>query len=381
MEKQFKIIAIGPLPNVKKKSFSGQAIMFSGMTEFLKDNNSHVDVIDISSSSESNSRYCRYIEYVNIFLQLLFNCVRRKYDLAYLTSSLGKLGIHRDIIFIFILRIFRVKIILHQFGADISGIGTLSKGYRKRFCRLMESVSAIIVEGNYIESLLAEVPEIKDKLHVIPNGLPYEGRRAQRPKYYDGGEPFVLFYLSNLIRSKGYFDVLKAMNILVNIKNLNVRCVFAGRFMPSADDEIKFDNSVNEFNKYIDEHGLKNKIEYFVGLYGNEKEDYFLSANVFTLPTYYINEGQPVSIIEAMSYGCVPLVTEYRHIPMMVNENNGCFVMPRDPEGIAAQIEYLITHPDIYEEKSKQCIVDYQNKYKFEVYAAKVWECMLTIIS
>ena len=140
-------------------------------------------------------------------------------------------------------------------------------------------------------------------------------------------------------------------------------------------------SSKGDFDKFVTEHSLNDRIEYYPGLYGDEKDRYFQEANVFLLPSYYINEGQPVSIIEAMAYGCVPVVTNYRHIPMMVDNSNGFYVKPKSPEDIAEKVKYLILHPEEYADKSQKAIKDYQQKFKFEVFATRVIDCMNNVIS
>lgn len=44
------------------------------------------------------------------------------------------------------------------------------------------------------------------------------------------------FFMNNMIESKRYVDVLKALDILINEMHLNVECIFAGRFMSVIDD-------------------------------------------------------------------------------------------------------------------------------------------------
>lgn len=151
--------------------------------------------------------------------------------------------------------------------------------------------------------------------------------------------------------------------------------------MAAADDGRSGISNKEDFDNYIKEHQLGSVVSYYPGMYGEQKDKVFAESNVFLLPTYYINEGQPVSIIEAMAYGCVPIVTEYRHIPMMVNTGNGCFVTPQDPQQIAETIVYLMDHPDDYAEKSKVCIQDYKEKFTFDKYASQVFEKMNEVIN
>ena len=377
-----KIIAIGTQSDIRHNMFTGQSVMFDGVVSRLRENKDKVSVVDISSHFNSNAVILRCIDYLMVLTIIIINLTKNEYDMAYIVTSQSRNGFIRDDVMITLCRWFKIPVITHQYGANYRQLlESLDNNGTNRLRKMLSYVSTIIVEGNYMKEQFSFLPDYRTKVRPIPNGLPIEGKHVQIAKEYDGKNTFVLFYLSNLIWSKGYFDVLQAVDILVNQEHLDVRCIFSGRFMSSADDERPGISNKEDFDRFIVEHQLTDRIEYHQGLYGEEKDMYFYKSNAFLLPSYYINEGQPVSIIEAMAYGCVPLVTEYRHIPMMINDNNGCFVKPRCPQDIAAQIKYLMIHPDIYSKKSKQCIIDYQQNFKFDVYASKVMECMNNIIS
>ena len=377
-----KIIAIGTQSDIRHNMFTGQSVMFDGVVSRLRENKDKVSVVDISSHFNSNAVILRCIDYLMVLTIMIINLTKNEYDMAYIVTSQSRNGFIRDDVMITLCRWFKIPVITHQYGANYRQLlESLDNNGTNRLRKMLSYVSTIIVEGNYMKEQFSFLPDYRTKVRPIPNGLPIEGKHVQIAKEYDGKNTFVLFYLSNLIWSKGYFDVLQAVDILVNQEHLDVRCIFSGRFMSSADDERPGISNKEDFDRFIVEHQLTDRIEYHQGLYGEEKDMYFYKSNAFLLPSYYINEGQPVSIIEAMAYGCVPLVTEYRHIPMMINDNNGCFVKPRCPQDIAAQIKYLMIHPDIYSKKSKQCIIDYQQNFKFDVYASKVMECMNNIIS
>lgn len=377
-----KILAIGTQSDLLRKRFTGQSVMFDGIVDSLNRNGDVVKVININSRFGSQSVYFRSLDYAIVLLEVVWYLVWNKCDLCYITTAQSKKGFLRDNAIIGLAHLFRVKVIAHQYGANykqlLDALGNRGKG---RLIRMLNHCTAIIVEGQYMKGQYCFLDDYEEKVRVIPNGLPIVGKSANQPKVYLPSEPFKLYYLSNLIWSKGYFDVLKAVDLLVNKYNKNVECVFSGAFMSSIDDERDGVSNKLDFDQYIKEHKLENKVSYYTGMYGAEKDAAFFSSNVFLLPTYYINEGQPVSIIEAMAYGCVPIVTEYRHIPMMVTKGNGCFVEPRNPEQIADTIVWLMEHPEEYSTKSELCIRDYQAKFTFDKYASKVLECMSEAIN
>ena len=371
--KKKKVLLIGTCSDIKNNRFTGQSIMFDGVVKALEGSGYSPYVIDVSSRWGSSSIY-RMIDYLLVLIKELCVLCRHKVYFSYIVTSQSRRGFYRDFFMVTLLRIFRVKVIAHQYGANYNQLlDSVNKLEKYLLVKNIDYISKIIVEGEYMKNQFSFYDGYRPKVDVVPNGLPTEGKNMGIPKVYDkNAEPFTLFYLSNLIFSKGYFDVLKAVNLLNNTYKMNVKCIFAGQFMSSADDVHPGISNKANFYEYIDKYDLSDYITYFPGLYGEDKDYYFHKSHAFILPTYYINEGQPVSILEAMAYGCVPIVTKYRHIPMMVDESNGCYVNPSSPESICKSIIELVKNPELYQYKSQKAIEDYKTKFTFDKFTASV---------
>ncbi|MEI6696622.1 MAG: glycosyltransferase family 4 protein [Bacteroidota bacterium] len=374
-----KILAIGTLSNIENKIFTGQSIMFDGLIAYLISKDCFVDIINISLKNNENNRWkkllLQIILYIKCFLKQFLLLSKNSYYCAYITTAQSKIGFYRDEVFIKILKLFKVRVVTHQFGANYTDfINNLSPSLKRRLFNTLSLVDNIIVEGEYMKSQFSFLDNYEIKVKTIPNGLPAKEIDSHYcSKEYIENTPFRLIYLSNMVVSKGYFDVINAIDLLINKYNRNVYCVFAGRFMNSPDDPKQIGlNFKDLFLKIIKDKKLENHVEYHEGLYGKEKRDCFLKSHSFILPTYYTAEGQPVSIIEAMAYGAVPIVTNFRHIPLMVNEDNGCFVSPKNPEDIANRVIELMDNPTIYAEKSKKSIEIYEDKFIFSKYCERI---------
>lgn len=376
------VLAIGPQSDIAHNKFTGQSVMFDGIVgKLLKDGNK-VTIIDISSRFNSKSVLLRSLDYAIVILKVFSSLLSTRYNICYITTAQSKKGFLRDNVIVGLMRLFKVNVVAHQYGANYHQLtDALSDKGMKKLKRMLDYISVIIVEGEHMKEQYSFFEGYENKVKVIPNGLPVVGKNAMHPKSFNGDVPFRMYYLSNLIWSKGYFDVLQAVDILVNKEGRDVKCVFAGKFMASVDDKRPGISNKEDFDKFIEDHHLADVVSYYPGMYGEQKDEMFAKANVFLLPTYYINEGQPVSIIEAMAYGCVPIVTRYRHIPMMVTEENGCFVEAKRPEQIAKAVKELMDNPGEYAEKSANSIKDYKEKFTFEEYASQVLKCMNEVVN
>ena len=75
-------------------------------------------------------------------------------------------------------------------------------------------------------------------------------------------------------------------------------------------------------------------------------------CDLFILPSYY--EGLPMALLEAMSFGLVPVVTSVGSIPMVITHGfNGFFVPLKESAGIVDSIIQLAEDPDMFRTMSK----------------------------
>jgi glycosyltransferase involved in cell wall biosynthesis len=143
-----------------------------------------------------------------------------------------------------------------------------------------------------------------------------------------------LLFLSNMIPSKGYFDVLDAVHLL-HARDVPVEAVFAGGWESDADRKA--------FEAAVAAYGLTHRVTHLGSVSDRARiRALYLDADVFLLPTYYPTEAQPISVIEALSAATPVVTTQHASIPAMVREGQeALFVPPRAPEAIAAALERL----------------------------------------
>ena len=69
------------------------------------------------------------------------------------------------------------------------------------------------------------------------------------------------------------------------------------------------------------------------------KLNYLQKSDIFILPTFYMNEGQPISIIEAMATSNAIITTKFRSIVDLMREGKeGFFISKNNPKEIAEKI-------------------------------------------
>jgi glycosyltransferase involved in cell wall biosynthesis len=259
---------------------------------------------------------------------------------VYLTTSQSWPGFLKDLVFIACARLGRHRIVLHRHGGGYQDFYHAQTGLRRALIRhALGAADRLVVLGQALSGMYAFLPDYRDKVVVVHNGLPEDlpdWERVLATKARAGDEIRIL-YLSNLIESKGYLDVLEAVRRLVHDHGLDVRADFAGEFWFISDSQLysSADQAQADFLARLQSYGLHERVAWHGRASGDFKRELLARAHYFVLPTAYKYEGQPVSIIEAMAYGALVVSTAFRAIPEMLNEGRaGLLVEPGRPQQI-----------------------------------------------
>ena len=379
-----KLIVVG-CTTQENKLVNGHSMMFQLFVDKLAERKIETVVVDFGKSLDPNFSskrvsgkfsFTKLADNFLLIFKFLNVLILHPHTPVYITTSQSKVGFIRDFIFINLAKLLGRKVVAHQFGANYEKFyAGQSVSLQHKIKSTLAKADRIIVEGDFTKKQFSFLENYESKVISIPNGLPEKiDSAAISPKALTSDQPVQLLYLSNLIESKGYWDVLEAINILVNREGKNIKAIFSGKFLEDVDDKLysSSDEARKAFFEYIKKNNLETNIDYFDGLYANDKKEAFKKSHFFILPSYYINEGQPVSVVEALAYGCIPIVTEYRLIPDMVNRSNGFFVPKKSPEDIVTVVLCMFNDKGSYKERSAAGIQFYKDNFTAEKYIDKI---------
>ena len=320
----------------------------------------------------------RVYEYSYLFLKyLLYLLKTNKTCNIYITVGQSSAGFSRDVVFFSLGILFQRKIYAHLKGGNFKNFYQNSNFIFKRLIYFYYSkLYKVIILGSSLQNNFDFSDKINKKVIIVENGL--TENIVKNDFKINMGSRINILYLSNLIQSKGYLDLLAALKILEN-DTLDFSCIFAGSIFLSPDDPIKMNE--NEIKFFLDSsiNKLKNKDNVkFVGpVYNKEKIKLLKEADVFVLPTYYMNEGQPISIIEAMAYKNVIISTPYRSIIDLVsNGKEGILLSPKKPKLIANALLNLYLNKDKILQMKKQSYLTYSKKFTKEKHLSKMLEVL-----
>ena len=363
-----RLMLAGPLPPPEH----GQSLSFEMLCRALRDRGYTSRVVNIQgkeSSSRGRFTFRRSVETLRPLVLFVGGLIAR-YRRVYITISRSRAGFMRDMVMVWMARLWSCRIVVHVHGGNYDGFyRTQPRIWRFLIRHTLRRTHRIVVLSERLRGMFDFDPTLKERIAVVPNGLPFllntvtQGRRLRRDR------PVRLLFLSNLIQSKGYLDVLKAVAILRKTTAIPLEAVFAGRFLSFPDDPEPMSPKGAEakFHEYVAANDLEDIVRYLGPVVGEAKRRVLETSDFFLLPTGNFFEGQPISIIEAMAYGCVVISTDYRAIPdMLIDGATGTFVEYSRPDRIADAVRRIVMEPGKYEAMSKAACGHYARNFTMQ---------------
>ena len=368
-------ILIGSLP----PPITGQTIAFQMACEGFQERKLPSRVINLSGGEhtrpEGRFSLRRLVQLLKPFCKALILLFGQKN--LYLSATQNWVGFLRDSIFILLATIGRQRIVIHFQGGNYDGFyASLSPLQQYVVRAFLKPVDTILILGKSLYGMFDFDPALRDKIQVVFNGLPYDIEELSlEPKHLPPGELPKLLFLSNLIVSKGYLQVLEALHILVHDLRTDVECHFCGSFVLASDicPYSTPEEAEADFLHRIEKLGLGKHAFWHGPVDGKRKLRFLQESHFFLLPTRYAYEGQPISIIEALAFGLVVITTPYRTIPEMVEKGKVAELISFDqPEEIARVIESYIRDPGKFEAMSRASIDQYRKTFTREQHLNKL---------
>lgn len=214
----------------------------------------------------------------------------KKRKTLYLALS-GGLRQWIDFLFIVIAKIFKVEIFIHHHSFAYLNSSPLVS----RVCLALLSKDNHIVLCDVMGDRLSIRYGInRSMIHVLSNSAFVNPSINSIDLILNAKKFLRVGFLSNITEAKGIFDFFDLMETLF-AQNLPVEGLIAGPLDPLI---------ASDFHSRLER--LPN-VKYIGPVYDEEKTTFFLDIDLLVFPTRYVNEAEPVTILEALSFG-IPVV-------------------------------------------------------------------------
>lgn len=375
----YKILVCGPRP---KSEMTGVALAVELLIQGLVDADIpfvSVDTTFFNRTGRSGTfSSLRALETLLVILRVW--CLLPLCRIYYTTMSTSVFGFARDYLTVLAAKLMGKRIVLHLHGGGFEGFYRNQSLFVQSLIRSnLRRVDTIIVLGELLKDQFDCVGEfVQPKLVVVPNGLTLGidepvafGRRL------GSNRPIQLLYLSSLMPSKGFLDVLQATKLLADMDADRYHLHLCGGFVDASTEVNREVTNQEELKRYLKKFDIEECVTYHSQVTGLKKRKRFEEASIFLLPTSYPWEGQPLSIIEAEAFS-IPVISCYhKGIPEQVVDGvSGRLVPPRSPRAIADAVREICSSDERYQKYSQAAREQYELNFKRDVHLSRMFDAI-----
>lgn len=315
-----EVILVGPNPD-PKVALGG----VSSVVGFILNNNKECNYIHFEQGSRDKEKggfhkitrvVKRYWKWKKLLTEDSERIIHYNFDLS-------PFSILRDYPFMRMARNLNRKMVIHVHGGVFMTspqVPFLYDFFLKKIFSWEDTPFIVLSER---EKKNIELRYETKNIHVLPNSVTIP--KSLNKKRTDAS--LNIGYFGRITEAKGMQELLDA-TIKLKEKQVAFKLFFAGKKEPPVDYVGLFSEALGD-------------IFHYVGIVSGKKKEEFLSGlDVFVLPSYF--EGLPMSLLESMSYGIVPIVTAVGSIPEVVTDGeNGLIIKDHDVETIVSAIQRI----------------------------------------
>lgn len=226
----------------------------------------------------------------------------------------------RKAIILHLAKAFRKKTVFHLNGSKFNVFYEESAPAVKAFITHTLNITdlVLVVSRQWGNDILAK--KVTSKIKVLYNPVTLPDTCIKR----DDNIVNILF-MGKIGHRKGAYDVVEAAKLIDNDK---VKINMYG------------DGETKKLQSLVKKAGLKHIINVEDWISGDKVQEAFQKADIYILPSY--NEGLPLSVLEAISYGLPVISTKVGGTPEAVIDGiNGYLIEPGDYKLLAEKISIL----------------------------------------
>lgn len=318
-----KVIIISPSLN-PEENVSG----ISSVAQFIISNNKEVEYIHFEvgkKDAESGGKLSRIRRIWRNRVE--WKRLLRKHSDAVIHYNMPLMGVAviRDYLLLQVAHQRKLPIVLHVHGGNYMKNRQRPWPVQNLITKVFSWAKHIIVLSDEEKRIVEEDFHVSN-VHSLPNCIDLSDARGHK-RSFDNNRPLSILYLGRIEKNKGIDYMLEAAKCL-KADGVPFTLHFAGKEETEGEYIPRFQEELSDSFIY---HGV---------VFGRGKIDLLKQCDVFLLPSFY--EGLPMSLIETMSFGMVPVVTNVGSISSVVTDKqNGLFVKVKDTDSIVFVIKTL----------------------------------------
>ena len=285
----------------------------------------------IKHASTWDGKTSTFILFTRALIFFLEKLLKGQVDLVHIHVSEGGSVVRKSILALLAFA-FSKPVIMHTHGCEFHLFyNKLPRTIKQLLNKVLQNCTCLIVLSEswkkiYIDKCNLKVNQVK----VLYNPV------AVPQNVYDctNLDKITFLFLGKINQRKGVFDLLNALAMLPSVTRNKIRAILAGS------GEIE---KAKALAKDLD---IESLVEFPGWVNIKQRDDFLAQANVFVLPSY--NEGLPMALLEAMSWGLPVVTTPVGGITEVVTHyKTGLLVEPGNIRQLAASMQILIDNESL----------------------------------
>jgi len=313
-------------------------------------------IIELTSSRRDKTNQgvfegWKVFEFVHVWMRVLLELLTARPKLLCMVMGKGFPHFLRDSLLVWSAWLLRIPVAVELHGNDFYFLSR--RGFRAWYGRLVLSrIVCIRVLGESIRRRLEE--------HGVTNTVVLENGVETGAKCGDaginGGESIYLLFVGTLSHDKG-FDVLVEAGRILHAAGVSFQIHALGQWGSTEfEGVIASQLKRRGLERHFVFHGLK---------FGADKWRCFSECQVLVLPS--LNEGQPLVILEGVSFGMAIVASDVGAIPDTIEDGkNGFLVPPGDAKRLAEALLKIIGDNRLLVRMRKENVDLFERRFSLE---------------
>lgn len=234
----------------------------------------------------------------------------------------------------------KISVIIHLHGSEFEKyyLGCNSKKQNK-ISGFFNASDAVIVLGEKWKEFISTIATTS-KVKVFNNSI-----EIPKNQICINEREVKFLFLGVLFERKGVMDLLHAISMIYKeLESNEIKISF--NIAGTGPEESKL-------KEYVQKAKIEKYVNFVGWISGEEKKRMLLNNHVLVLPSY--NEGLPIAILEAISFGLPIISTNVGSIEeAVINNENGFLFTPGDVEALANSILKLFSDANLRYRMSKK---------------------------
>lgn len=331
----------------------------SSVVNFIIKNNPEHHYIHFKLGKADNERgkAKAIIRVLRCWILWVKTLVLNKHIFIHFNFALDKRSIIRDAPLVLFSKLIRKQMIIHLHGGEYL--------HKENIPKWINFVLKLIFSGPNLILTLSKTEEeiIRKRYHpqrttFLPNCIDLtEAKKYVR--HYSNNKITNILFIGRIIERKGIETILMALKILKQ-RGIKFNYILAGTGT-EQDSYIKRCSEI--LNDYFQFKGI---------VFGEKKLELLKMSDIFVLPSFS-GEGLPIALLEAMSFGVVPIITDDGSMKeVIIKDENGFYVKKGDHCSLSETIEKLILNNTQMHDISRNASEYIFNNYNPDLYITRL---------